>query len=645
MPRDFIFVDPEIQAWVPLTLTASDKQRRHYGPGFSNIGRLKPGATIEQAQSQLRAIDRANLDRYPESRETLIAAGFHSAVEPFKDSLVRDVRSTLFLLWGGAGFVLLIGTVNVGNLALARSRSRSRELAMRMTVGASRGQLIRQLLAENLLVSLVSGLLGLLLSAWLVAAFNYVGVDRLPRATEIRFDSLVVAFVLSTGMFVGLLLGLLPAAYSLRIDPMETLRDDTRTGAGSRGLRLTRRALVVGQFALAFVLLMGAGLLLTSFRRLLAVNPGFVPQGVVTFATDLPSTRYSRNDAKRSFATRAEAALRSIPNVASVGATNTLPFDGFSVGMVPVAEGQVTAADLVISTNWRTVTPGFFDAMRIPFVRGRNFDDRDDLRATRVTIIDEQMAGRLWPDADPLGRRIYVPTDVSDSPQRNDPNHWLTVIGVVRSARFEDLAGDSTFGGACYTPFTQEPIRDPAVMAAWAKFVIRIADGDTAAFMRAARAEVAKIDPELALYDVRTMSEQYDLSLAPRRIGMRLALGLAFVALFLAVVGIYGVLSYIVAERTRELGIRAALGATLSNIFRLVLKEAIVLVGAGVIVGLIGAVALRGGIARYLYGVGPVDPMVMAGVVAALATVALAACSIPARRATRVDPVEVLRQA
>jgi putative ABC transport system permease protein len=238
-----------------------------------------------------------------------------------------------------------------------------------------------------------------------------------------------------------------------------------------------------------------------------------------------------------------------------------------------------------------------------------------------------------------------VPTDLNDSPQRNDPDHWLTVVGVVRSARFEDLTGDSTFGGAYYTPFAQEPIRDPAVMAPWAKFVIKIADGDAAAIMRAARAEVAQVDPELALYDVRTMNEQYDLSLASRRIGMRLALGLAFVALFLAVVGIYGVLSYVVAERTRELGIRAALGATLSNIFRLVLKEAMALVGAGVIVGVIGAVALRGGIARYLFGVGSLDPAVMAGVVAALVTVAMAACSIPARRATRVDPVEVLRQA
>lgn len=638
MPQGLVFIDPEVRLWQPLSFTAEEKESRHSNNWY-HVGRLKPGATLQQAQAQINALNAANDERFPQWKEILANAGFHTAVEPLQEVLVREVKGILYLLWGGALFVLLIGALNIANLALVRLTLRKKELATRLALGAGSARLTRQFVLENVLVTLAGGVAGVALGDTLLQLLTTVGLERLPRAHEIQMDAVVALAALALAVAVGVLIGLMPLAQAFRVNLSNALHEDPRTGTASRGARRIRQALVVAQVGFAFVLLAGSGLLLASFRELLRVDPGFKSEGVLTAATSAPATRYAREPELRALMQRSLDAIRRIPGVTAAGATDLMPLSGDSGDSVILAEGyQMQPGESLISPQQVTVTPGYFEAMSIARLDGRYFDERDTASSQRVLIIDQRLAEKFWPGKSPLGRRMWMPTSPDDLVQGPSENtRWLTVVGVVRSVRMEDLSGRGNTAGAYYFPYAQSPyqVRNFAMALK--------TTGDLGAAVKSVRAAFAQVDRELAVFEVRTMAERTELSLAARRTSLLLAAGYGALALFLSAVGIYGVLAYHVTQRRREFGIRLALGSTDTGIVKLVLHELLLLVGTGLVLGMTGAVALQRLIENEIYGVRPLEPLVLACVVGLLGLIALAAAMFPARRATRVDPIEVLK--
>jgi predicted permease len=489
-------------------------------------------------------------------------------------------------------------------------------------------------------VGLVGGAIGLLFGLWLIDALVQVASERLPRAGEVRLDLAVTTFGLAASIGVGVLIGLLSSGIVLNANIRELLIERGRSGTGGRRTRAVRRALVVAQVSLACVLLTGSALLLVSFRRTLAVETGFSARDVVTAATNLNA--YPGDGELRTFMTRALAVFRALPGVAAVGATNTVPFDGAYSSRVVVPEGRVTqAGGFPGAARWIAITPGYLEAMSIRLVRGRAFDEGDDERRPRVAIVDERLAQRFWPDRDAIGQRLYTPLDPDDLKTMAEPSHFLTVVGVARTVRLEDLAGDRPTLGAFYYPYAQGRVMPTATMPRTMKFAIKTTVSlDSTA--RAVRAALSTIDPALPLFDVRSMDELTDLSLAVRKSALTLTIGFGLAALCLATLGIYGVLAYLVGQRGKEFGIRMALGGTMRDVFRLVLREGAMLAGGGLLIGLAANVGLGRLIQQQLYEVQPLDPVVIALVLVTMGTVALLACAIPARRATQVNPAEVL---
>ncbi|PYT97352.1 MAG: hypothetical protein DMG38_20005 [Acidobacteria bacterium] len=635
MPPNFIFIEPEVRLWMPIAFTPEDKTVHHNNNWF-HIGRLKPGATLEQAQAQVNALNQENLERFPEMKELLINAGFHTTVKPLQDMLTAGVKGTLYLLWGGAFLVLMIGGLNIANLALARLAMRRKEVATRIALGAGRAQLIRQLVLENLGLALIGGLGGVVLGAGVLRALNAIGLEHFPRANEVRMDGTVVLVSLGLSLAAGIFVGLFPLAGVSKIGIKDALHEESRTGTSGKKSRRVRQLLVTAQVAFAFTLLMGAGLLLASFRALLHVNPGFNPNGVVSASLALPRAKYSTPEARRDFMYRALPAIRAIRGVSSAGATETIPFGGNHNDSVILAEGyRMKPGESLISPLNITVTPGYFEALSISMVRGRAFNDRDNENAPRVVIVDERLARHFWPNRDPLGRRMYFPGDPNDLLKIDEHTVWYTVVGVTRTLRYENLDDSGAIVGAYYLPNAQQP-------AGGFTFALKTA-GDSASVIRALRAEISRLDPDLALFDIHSMVERIDLSLSSRRTSMLLANAFGGVALFLASLGIYGVLAYLVAQRKREIGIRVALGSTRTGVLRLVLGEGFKLVAAGFVLGIAGAALLQKAVASQIYGVRPFDPLVLASVMALLASIALVACTVPAHRAMSVDPVVVLR--
>ncbi len=636
MPPEFKFIDPDIRLWVPLAFTPQQKVGRHSN-NWRNIGRLKAGTTLQQAQAQVDALNTANLERFPQWKELLINAGFHTTVEPLRDMLVKDVKSTLYLLWGGAVFVLLIGAVNIANLALARVTLRRKEYATRLALGAGRAQITRQAIVENVIACGAGGLIGIGLGATLLQSMMAIGLKQLPRVDEVRIDASVVLVGLAMAIAAGIVVGLFPLAHMFRANLNDTLRQDSRTGTVGTGSRRVRQSLVIAQIGFAFVLLVGAALLLVSFRRLLKVDPGFNTGGVITVSISAPRSRYPGDPELRALMNRSLDAIRRIPGVTSAGATSDIPFGNNHSDSVIFAEGYVMKpGESLISPREVTASPGYFEAMGISMVRGRAFDDRDTETAPMAVIIDERLAQHFWPNRDPIGQRMYTPTDINNLMKTDERTRWLNVVGVARDIRLDDLAGNGTPVGVYYFPMAQNPERSFT-------FAIK-GTSDLASVSRAVRSEIAGIDSELALFDLQTMAERTELSMSTRKTPMTLALGFGGLALFLSAIGIYGVLTYLVTQRRREIGIRAALGCSTSGIVKLVLSEGLVLVGIGLVLGVSGAAALRKALENELYGVQPLDPLVIASVTALLGLVALAACLLPARRATQVDPVIVLNE-
>lgn len=635
MPPNFNFIAPEVRLWIPLAFTPEQKTV-HHSNNWYHIGRLKPGATLQQAQAQVNALNNENLERFPEMKELLINAGFHTTVKPLQDMLTAGVKGTLYLLWGGAFLVLLIGGLNIANLALARLALRRKEIATRIALGAGRVQVTRQLLQENLGLALLGGLGGLALGAGVLRALNAIGLEHFPRAGEVRVDSTVVLVSLALSLLAGLFIGLFPLAGISRIGINEALREENRSGTGGKKSRSIRQLLVAAQIGFAFALLMGAGLLLASFRVLLHVDPGFNPNNVVSASMVLPKSRYPKDEALRDFMNRALPAIRAIPGVSYAGATEAIPLGSDHSDGVILAEGyQMKPGESLISPLHISVTPGYFETLGISILRGRSFSERDNESAPKAIVVDERLARHFWADSDPIGRRMYFPGDPKDLLKVDQHTVWYTVAGVARTLRYENLDDSGAVVGAYYLVNAQEP-------ASNFTFALKTS-GDPASVVSALRGEIARLDPDLALFDVHTMSERIDLSLASRRTSMLLANAFGAVALFLASLGIYGVLAYLVAQRTREIGIRVALGSSRAGILGLVLREGSKLVAIGFGVGIIAAALLQKSVAAQTYGVRPFDPLVLLGVMVVLAAIALLACAVPARRAMRVDPMVALR--
>ena len=638
MPRGFSFFDrgndgharspgEQIQFWIPLAFSAaqtSDEARTRYG--FYHIGRLRSDATVEQVQAQVDALNAANFARFPELG--LAELGMYTAVTPLQDALTRGVRRILYLLWGGAAFVLLIGALNIANLSLARSNIRARELATRLALGASRSRVARQLVVEGVLLACVGGLASVGVGAVIIRTLVSSGIATMPNANGLAMDWTGVAFTMCVAMMAGVLIGLVPAATLRRLHLNHALAEGSRLGTAGRASRAFRRALVVAQVACSVVLLIGATLLLTSFRNLLAVDPGFDAERVATATIFPPPSRYQDQRAVVSLSNRVLESVRAIPGVVAAGITSNIALSGrTSPATVAAADYTPQPGEALVLPSVVSVTPGYFEAMSTPLVRGRYFADSDREGSLPVAIVDERLAARFWPNQDPIGKGVF----------RGDSTQY-TIVGVVRNVRFESLSGQAESAGAAYFPHAQAPALGRLRWIAIKSAV------DSTAVTRALQSALTAIDPDLPLSDIQTMAERTSRSVVSQKLAMELATLFGVVALLLSVLGIYGVLAYLVTRRTREIGIRMALGSTPRGIFRLVFQEGVTLITAGLTLGVAGALAMGQAMEGHVFGVRPTDPYVLGAVTLVTAAVALLACVAPARRATHVDPLSALSE-
>jgi putative ABC transport system permease protein len=639
LPDKFHFLNPEVSVFVPLAFTAEDRaEDRRHSQNHELVARLARGVTVTQAQARVDAVNAHIIERAGPLKTALINAGYTTRMLGLEADLVRNVRAALETLWGAVLFVVLIAAVNIANLSLVRASARMKELATRSAIGAGRGRIARQLVTETTLLTVIGGALGLLVGFWSLDTLDWLGLSDLPRAHEIRMDGIVFVLTFGLALLLGLVVGLAPAVQLARSSLSRVLREEGRMGTAGRGARYVRRVLVVAQVALAFVLIVGAGLLLASFQRLLGVDPGFVADHVITGRVSPLESRYADDAALRSYTSRMLERVRALPGVESAGVSSYLPFSWDSSSSVIIPEGYAMApGESVVSPNQLYVTPGYLEAMKVALKRGRFFTDADGPDAPRVVIIDEQLANKFWAHADPIGRRMYLPRTPDDVVKPGPRVTWLQVVGVVASVKMKGLVeGESARVGAYYQSFSQDPTRGIGL-------AVR-SRGDLTVTTAAVQRALAEIDPELQAFDVFSMSERIEKSLNPRRAPMLLSTAFGALALLLASIGLYGVLAYQVTQRTREIGIRLALGSDASGILRLVLSEGVLLLALGLAGGAAGAIALRGVIASQLYGVGALDPTVMLAAVAVLAVVSLAACLGPARRAARVSPLVALSQ-
>ena len=626
MPKEFRFpadrANIEFWAAAAPVLSPNDLNGRA-SVSLNVIGKAKAGATLEQVDAEVKTIARRLQAQYP---ATNTGVGFF--IRPMHETMVGDLKTALLVLLGAVGFVLLIACANVANLLLARAASRSKEISIRTALGASRARIVRQLLTESLLLSLAGGGLGLLLAMWGVDALVAASPADIPRISEVGLNARVVMFTAGVAVLTGVVFGLAPALQASKADITDALKEGGKGAAdGSRRNRL-RSALVVSEIAISLVLLVGAGLLAQSFFRLLDVTPGLDPKGLMTMDVVARGSRAPTDEARVQFFDGFLERARGVQGVESVALIDVLPLGGsfeaydFNVeGRAPYAPGQQPTADR------RIVSPGYHEAARIPLVRGRLLSDQDRAGAQRVMLINETFARRIFPGEEPLGRRI-----VFGDGQSAVAREIVGVVGDVRHAGLEQDAGLEY-----YLPFRQNSFNRMTV-------VTRARDGVEPTQLAAPlRAIVREADREAPVYNVRTMEQLLARSVARRRFNMLLLGGFALVALLLAALGIYGVMAYSVAQRTHEIGVRVALGARPADVLRMIVGQGMALAALGVAFGLAFALALTRVMGSLLYGVSATDPLTFGGVALALAAVALLACYLPARRATKVDPMVALR--
>jgi len=626
LPHDFKFEAP-VDLWVPLTTTDPEINVRnsHF---LRVIARLRPGVAEKSVAADLAAVSKYESDNFPDMFPP--TAGFEFRARPYLDDIVGDVKLPLYVLLAAVAFVLLIACTNVANLLLAKAAPRQREIALRTALGARTFHLIRQLLTESMLLTIIAGGIGVLLATWGTAALVALSPDSLPRAREIGFDWRVLAFTGVVALTTGIIFGLMPAIWGPRVDLSDALKEGSRGSTGGGG-RL-RKLLVVAEVALSVVLLVGAGLMLRSFSRLRSVNPGFRTDHALTLRVSLPvpEGRISDADADRfvRFFDLTLARLSELPGVTAAGASNMIPLDGNGTDRLIEIEGYVPRdkSDMPDAQN-RQATPGWFPAMGIPLVRGRLIERSDDEKAQRVLVVNETFARRFFADGDAIGKRIRLGKLTAEFP-------WATIVGIVGDVR--GFALEEPPEPTMYWPVAQ--IRATPSLA----IVVRT-QSDPAALGPAVRDAIGEIDQTQPIYDMQPLDQLVAKSLDQRRFTLTLMLLFGVIALVLSAIGIYGVMAFAVTQRTQEIGIRMALGARATDVLKMVVGSGMFLACIGVAVGLIGAFALTRLMSSLLFGVSPTDLATFGLVTAGLLMVALLACYVPARRATKVDPLVALR--
>ncbi|MDX1393286.1 MAG: ABC transporter permease [Gemmatimonadota bacterium] len=607
------------EIWGTLAIDRSQSDRGSYF--LRVIGRLRDGATLPAAQADMDRVAIGIAEENPRDYEDVSVT-----IDPLRATVVGPVRTPLLVLLGTVGLVLLIACANVANLLLARASVRERELAVRASLGAGRGRLVRQMLTEAVVLGIGGGLLGLALGVWGTALLVQAAPAGLPRLSEIGLDATVFLYALGASVVTGLLFGLAPALGQGAGASARSLREGSRGSSFGAGGRL-RNALVVGELALGVAVLVAAGLLLRSFQEMRSVDPGFRVSDALSARILLPSTDYPDRESLVTFMTQLEERLAARPGVEAVGAATILPLSGnvsdvgFGVeGRLP-EPGREPLADL-----WRA-TPGFFEAMGMPLLSGRYLEASDRDGGLEVAVVSRSMVEQHFPGEDPLGKRIRV------GGVQDPESPWWTIVGVVETVRTRAIARAPE--PEVFLPYAQLPARGMSIVVH--------ADGDPAALAADLREAVWSLDPNMPLSNVATLDEVFASSIAPERFISLLLAGFAALALVLGAVGIYGVMAFMVAQRTREIGIRMALGARPGHVLGSVMRRGMILTGVGVTLGLLAAVAAGRGLSTLLFGISPNDPLTLGSVALLLGLAAMFACYWPARRATRVDPIITLR--
>jgi putative ABC transport system permease protein len=621
MPASFAFPSETNELWQILTMTPPTRRGPFYTRG---IARLKPGVRIEELRANLGVVTAGLKRQYPGPEGwTLDAVSLH-------ESLVVNVKQVLWVLLGAVGFLLLIATVNVANLLLARATAREREIALRGALGAAGGRIVRQLVTESVVLAIVAGALGLAVASWGTRALLALAPEGIPRLSEVRMNVPVFLFALAAAAICGVVFGLVPALRAARTPLVETLKEGGRSGMGA-GHRHAQRVLVVAEIALALVLSVGAGLMIRSLAELQRVSPGFDPGHLLTFEVSIPRAHYPDEPKVRAFYDQLVERLEALPGVRSTALTISLPPNILQVTDNFMVDGQVLPPNQSVPVGpVLMVTDSYFKTLGVPLVRGRVFDQRDEEGAAPVVIVNEALANKYYAGVDPIGRRFKI-----GGPERpiGPNNPWMTVVGVVGDVKYSglDAAPEPTY----YMPYRQNPWRS--------QFVVVRGSGDPHVLANSVRSVVASLDTDVPVARVKTMDELMYASVAPPRFRTVLVTIFAVVGLLLAAIGIYGVMAYAVADRTHELGVRIALGADRAAVLRLVLGETIAIAAVGIATGLVGAVAVTRLIQSLLFGVTSTDALTFGGISALVAVTALVASYVPARRAMRVDPMIALR--
>jgi putative ABC transport system permease protein len=619
LPANFQY-GVEAEVTVPIGLSTERFRLRGADPGINVVARLKPNLSLQQAEAELNLIAERLEEQYPQSNK-----GRRVLLTPLHESLVGNVRQPLLILLGAVGLVLLVACANVANLLLVRSSARQKEMVVRVALGASRATLIRQLLTESVLLAALGAVLGILLAFWGTSLIAAQLPDGIPRLQEAKVDAPVLVFTLAVSLVTGLLFGLAPALQASRPNLTDGLKEGERGSSGNR--QRLRSALIIGEVALTLTLLVGAGLLIQSFRRVLEVDPGFNPQNLLTMQVSVnnPDGQQVAN-----FFEQLQQNVRNLPGVKSVAVSNGLPF-GTANFPAFIIEGRPETENKPSGIRY-TVSPDYFQTLGIGLIKGRLFTAVDTRDSQPVIVIDEVLAQRYFPDEDPIGKRLkHGPTTPS-----------LEIVGVVRHVEPNSLDGQGPAPAQFYTNFNQTPLQALPTGVRRINVLTRT-EVEPLSLASAVRGAIAAVNKDQAIFNVRTMEEIVAQSVAPRRFSMLLLAVFAVIALGLASLGIYGMMSYAVAQRRREIGVRMALGAQSRNLLGLVIGQGMKLVLFGVVLGLIASVALTRTIENLLFGVSPTDPLTFATIALLLALTALAACFVPARRAVKVNPIEALR--
>jgi putative ABC transport system permease protein len=618
MPAGFNYPsDCELWAGFAPDLATEPRDNRY----VNVVARLKPNVPLVQAQTELDTINQRLSQTYPVTN-----TGWGVKVTELRERMVGKLRTSLLILLGAVAVVLLIACANVANLLLARAAYRQKEIALRTALGASRLRVVRQLLTESVLLSLVSGLIGLGLSVWLLKLLIAISPANSPRIEEIGIDWRVFMFALGVTILAGLLFGLVPALHTSRPDLNETLKESGRQGGSGSTRSRVGSVLIVSEIALSFFLLASAGLLIKSFINLRRIDPGFTPGNVLAFRLAVISPTYNSDEKRAQLWQQLVDQVKATPGVESVGAISSLPLGGdtFNLGRSVIREGDIEIPENAVNSRHLIITPEYFQTLKIPLKAGRVFNHQDNLQSVKVAVINEKLAHRLWPGENPIGKRLHV---------WRDEKFFREVIGVVGSTKqsLDEEAFNET-----YVSVAQDPN--------WGSLSIVVrTTGEPTAMAGSVREAIRSVDKTLPTYNLKTMDDVIATSAAPRRLPMMLLTAFAGVAMFLAMLGIYGVTSYYVTQRTHEIGIRMALGAQMNQILRLVLKQGLGLVVLGIVAGAVGSWFATRLLSSLLYGVSATDSVTFMLIAVLLIIVALLACYIPARRATKVDPMVALR--